>query len=127
MKRFIYILLLVSGFNAISAELWTVQELEESIRKTDQNLILLDVRTESEFDDGHIRNAINIPHDEILKSPNLVSSYKNKKMVIFCRTGVRADKVIQALENLGFENIIDIDGDMLAWNKASYSVNTNNE
>ena len=84
MKRFIYILLLVSGFNVISAELWTVQELEESIRKTDQNLILLDVRTESEFDDGHIRNAINIPHDEILKSPNLVSSYKNKKMVIFC-------------------------------------------
>ena len=48
-------------------------------------------------------------------------------MVVFCRTGVRAGKVIEMLEGLGFKEIIDIDGDMLAWNEAGHSVEINNE
>jgi hypothetical protein len=35
--------------------------------------------------------------------------------------------VIEILEGLGFEKIIDVDGDMLAWNEAGYSVESNNE
>ena len=48
-------------------------------------------------------------------------------MVVFCRSGVRAGKVIQMLESLGFQDIIDIDEDMLAWSKAGYSVEIINE
>ncbi len=49
------------------------------------------------------------------------------QIVVFCRSGVRAGKVIQMLESLGFQDIIDIDGDMLAWSKAGYSVEIINE
>jgi Rhodanese-related sulfurtransferase len=57
----------------------------------------------------------------------LLAEYKDNQIVVFCRSGVRAGKVIQLLESLGFDDIIDIDGDMLAWSKAGYSVEIINE
>ena len=127
MKRFYLTLTILFSLNSISAELWTVSELKESISDLDQKPVLLDVRTKAEYDSGHILNAINITHEEILESPELLTEYKDSQMVIFCRSGVRAGKVIKLLESLGFEDIIDIDGDMLAWSEAGYDMEVNNE
>ena len=127
MKRTYLTLILLMSFDALSAELWSVAQLQKAISKSDHKPVLLDVRTQSEYNDGHIQDAINIPHDQILKEPQLVSAYKDSQMVVFCRSGVRAGKVIEMLEGLGFKEIIDIDGDMLAWNEAGHSVEINNE
>ena len=127
MKRIYLALILLMSFDALSAELWSVAQLQKAISKSDHKPVLLDVRTQSEYNDGHIQDAINIPHDQILKEPQLVSAYKDSQMVVFCRSGVRAGKVIEMLEDLGFKEIIDIDGDMLAWNEAGHSVEINNE
>jgi rhodanese-related sulfurtransferase len=128
MKR-IYVapLILLLSFNALSSELWNVTKLQEVMSEPNHKPVLLDVRTQSEYIDGHIKDAINIPHDQILKKPQLVSAFKDSQMVVLCRSGVRAGKVIETLEGLGFEKIIDVDGDMLAWNEAGYSVESNNE
>ncbi|MFL2547774.1 MAG: rhodanese-like domain-containing protein [Gammaproteobacteria bacterium] len=127
MKRIYLALILLMSFDALSAELWSVAQLQKAISKSDHKPVLLDVRTQSEYNDGHIQDAINIPHDQILKEPQLVSAYKDSQVVVFCRSGVRAGKVIEMLEGLGFKEIIDIDGDMLAWNEAGHSVEINNE
>ena len=127
MKRTYLALILLLSFDALSAELWSVAQLQKAISKSDHKPVLLDVRTQSEYNDGHIQDAINIPHDQLLKEPQLVSAYKDSQMVVFCRSGVRAGKVIEMLEGLGFKEIIDIDGDMLAWNEAGHSVEINNE
>ena len=127
MKRTYLALILLLSFDALSAELWSVAQLQEAISKSDHKPVLLDVRTQSEYNDGHIKDAINIPHDQLLKEPQLVSVYKDSQVVVFCRSGVRAGKVIEMLEGLGFKEIIDIDGDMLAWNEAGHSVEINNE
>ena len=127
MKRIYLALILLMSFDALSAELWSVAQLQEAISKSDHKPVLLDVRTQSEYNDGHIQDAINIPHDQLLKEPQLVSAYKDSQVVVFCRSGVRAGKVIEMLEGLGFKEIIDIDGDMLAWNEAGHSVEINNE
>ena len=127
MKRTYLSLILLMSFDALSAELWSVAQLQKAISKSGHKPVLLDVRTQSEYNDGHIQDAINIPHDQLLKEPQLVSAYKDSQMVVFCRSGVRAGKVIEMLEGLGFKGIIDIDGDMLAWNEAGHSVEINNE
>ena len=127
MKRSYLALILLMSFDALSAELWSVAQLQKAISKSGHKPVLLDVRTQSEYNDGHIQDAINIPHDQLLKEPQLVSAYKDSQMVVFCRSGVRAGKVIEMLEGLGFKEIIDIDGDMLAWNEAGHSVEINNE
>ena len=127
MKKIHVALALIFSLNSTSAELWTVSELNESISKMDHDLVLLDVRTQAEYDSGHILNAINISHDEILEDPELLAEYKDSQMVVFCRSGVRAGKVIQLLESIGFEDIIDIDGDMLAWSEAGYRMEVKDE
>ena len=127
MKRIYLALILLMSFDALSAELWSVAQLQKAISKSGHKPVLLDVRTQSEYNDGHIQDAINIPHDQLLKEPQLVSAYKDSQMVVFCRSGVREGKVIEMLEGLGFKEIIDIDGDMLAWNEAGHSVEINNE
>ena len=127
MKKIYVALALIFSLNSISAELWTVSKLNENISKLDHELILLDVRTQAEYDSGHILNAINISHEQILEDPELLAEYKDSQMVVFCRSGVRAGKVIQLLESIGFEDIIDIDGDMLAWSEAGYRMEVNDE
>ena len=127
MKKIYIALALIFSLNSISAELWTVSKLNESISKLDHELVLLDVRTKAEYDSGHILNAINISHEQILEDPELLSEYKDSQMVVFCRSGGRAGKVIQLLESIGFEDIIDIDGDMLAWSEAGYRMEVNDE
>ena len=127
MKRTYLALILLLSFDALSAELWSVAQLQKAISKSGHKPVLLDVRTQSEYNDGHIQDAINIPHDQLLKEPQLVSAYKDSQVVVFCRSGFRAGKVIEMLEGLGFKEIIDIDGDMLAWNEAGHSVEINNE
>ena len=127
MKKIYVALALIFSLNSISAELWTVSKLNENITKLDHELILLDVRTQAEYDSGHILNAINISHEQILEDPELLAEYKDSQMVVFCRSGGRAGKVIQLLESIGFEDIIDIDGDMLAWREAGYRMEVNDE
>ena len=127
MKKIYIALALIISLNSTSAELWTVSELNESITKLDHELVLLDVRTQAEYDSGHILNAINISHEQILEDPELLAEYKDSQMVVFCRSGGRAGKVIQLLESNGFEDIIDIDGDMLAWSEAGYRMEVNDE
>ena len=97
MKRTYLALILLLSFDALSAELWSVAQLQEAISKSDHKPVLLDVRTQSEYNDGHIQNAINIPHDQILKEPQLVSAYKDSQVVVFCRSGVRAGKVLSLI------------------------------
>ena len=127
MKKIYVAWALIFSLNSTSAELWTVSKLNESISKLDLELVLLDVRSQAEYDSGHILNAINISHEQILEDPELLAEYKDSQMAVFCRSGVRAGKVIQLLESIGFEDIIDIDGDMLAWSEAGYRMEVKDE
>lgn len=113
-------LLFNSNLHAI--DLLTVKELKKELDQTDQTLILLDVRTIEEFNSGRIKNSINIPHDLLLSDISLISDYKNEKLVVYCRSGKRAKIVLDRLSDEGFSTLIDIDGDMLAWNSANLPI-----
>ena len=109
-----------SNLNAI--DLLTVKQLKEEIDQTNQSLIILDVRTREEFNSGRIKNSINIPHDLLLSDISLVADYKSEKVVVYCRSGKRAKLVLNRLSDEGFRTLIDVDGDMLAWNSANLPI-----
>ena len=113
---------LVFSSNLHAIDLLTVKELKKELDQTDQTLILLDVRTIEEFNSGSIKNSINIPHDLLLSDISLISDYKNEKVVVYCRSGKRAKIVLDRLSDEGFSTLIDIDGDMLAWNIANLPI-----
>ena len=108
--------------NLHAIELLTVKQLKEEIDQTNQSLIILDVRTREEFNSGRIKNSINIPHDLLLSDISLVADYKSEKVVVYCRSGKRAKLVLNRLSDEGFRTLIDVDGDMLAWNSANLPI-----
>lgn len=67
------------------------------------NVTLIDVRTQNEYEFMHIKNAINIPVDEIASRISEMDSGKN--LMVYCASGARSKSAIQILNNLGYNNI----------------------
>lgn len=77
---------------------------------------LVDVRTASEFNAGHIRGALNIDFfrkDDFQKSFERLD--KNKPLYIYCRSGARSQKAAKILLGMGFSKIYDLKGGYLRW------------
>ena len=123
MKQFTLILgLLFCSHILAEVELIDVHQLKQRIDNTENGLILLDVRTVEEYQSGHIRDSINIPHDKLIQNINVLDKYRNQSIVVFCRSGRRAQLVINALIENKFDQILDVDGDMLAWKTSGFPV-----
>ena len=119
-KLIILLVTIFLGSNLYANELWSVTELKTKIDQSNEPLVLLDVRTVEEFESGHIRNSINIPHEILLSNIDLVSEYNDEQLVVYCRSGKRASLVIEALKKHGFTDVVDIEGDILAWSQSNY-------
>ncbi len=70
---------------------------------------LLDVRVSQEYKDGHIPGSINVPLEMIEKVELLVRS-KDTPVFVYCQTGSRGWKVIEAMEKMGYTKVKDIGG-----------------
>lgn len=94
---------------------------EEFIKIKDDDLVLLDVRTIEEYNNGHIPGAVNLPLDEL---PDLLAQLpsKNQKIVVYCRTGYRAGKAIKILHKQGYTNLVHLNGDFSEWKKAALPI-----
>ena len=73
---------------------------------------IVDVRERMEFENGHIKGAVNIPLSELRDRVNEIP--KDKPVYVHCRTGQRSYNAVLALQNLGFDNVINITGSYLA-------------
>ena len=82
-----------------------VQIMEEN-----ENYIILDVRTQAEYNQGHIPNAICIPNETI--DENVVNKLpdKNQMILVYCRSGNRSKQAAEKLKKLGYTNIIEFGG-----------------
>lgn len=85
------------------------------IMDNEEDIIILDVRTEEEFDEEHIDNAIVIPVDEIEERVESVLTEKAKKILVYCRSGKRSLKACEKLLKLGYTNVLDFGG-IIDWN-----------
>lgn len=88
------------------------QEEAKSIMDSQNNIIILDVRTRQEFSSGHIPNAIVIPVEELTSSNEMPNELKDKKktILVYCRSGRRSTMAAQHLANMGYENILEFGG-----------------
>lgn len=80
-----------------------------------KDLIVFDVRTEEEYKSGHLNNAILIPHDQIINRFSEIEKYKDKQVLVYCRTGNRSAVTVQTLEKKGFKNIYHMNEGITAW------------
>ena len=85
---------------------------EEAKRIMDsrEGYIILDVRTQEEYDDGHIPGAIVISHEEIVEKAEKVLTDKDQLILVYCRSGRRSKIAAEALVKLGYTNILEFGG-----------------
>lgn len=74
------------------------------------NYIILDVRTEDEYNEFHIENAINIPDYEIGNKAESILKDKDQTIFVYCRSGRRSKGAAKELVKLGYTNIIEFGG-----------------
>ena len=79
---------------------------------------IIDVRERMEYENGHIIGAINIPLSELRDRVNEIP--KDKTVYLHCRTGQRSYNAALALQNLGFDNVVNITGSYLALSYYEY-------
>ena len=72
--------------------------------------VILDVRTQGEFDDGHIPDAVLLPYNEIGEKAESVFPDKNATILVYCRTGVRSEIAARALIDMGYTGVYDFGG-----------------
>ncbi|QOR62112.1 rhodanese-like domain-containing protein [Sulfurovum sp. ST-21] len=70
--------------------------------ENDENVTLLDVRTPEEFRTGHLRGATLIPLEKLESNLDKLSPFKNKKIIVYCRSGNRSVSASRILEKNGF-------------------------
>nr|WP_233127438.1 rhodanese-like domain-containing protein [Anaerovibrio sp. JC8] len=78
--------------------------------ETESNYIILDVRTQKEYAEGHIPKAICIPNEVITKEAPALLPDKEQKIFVYCRSGRRSKESAQKLADMGYKNIIEFGG-----------------
>lgn len=86
----------------------TIKEMQ-NIMKTNENVVLLDVRSHQEYKEGHLRGSINIPVFNIEKTATKKIS-KESIIIIYCNAGIRSKRAIQILKKQGYKNLYNIEG-----------------
>lgn len=95
-------------------ETWGYMEItqEEAMRmmEEDPNAIVVDVRTQEEYEEGHIPGAICIPNESITdQQPNELPDFA-QRILVYCRSGNRSSQAAQKLADMGYTNVHDFGG-----------------
>ena len=92
------------GYEQISAE------AAKQLMDTQTDYILLDVRTQEEYDLGHIPGAIVIPNEVISEQAEQTLTDKGQLILVYCRSGRRSKEAAQKLVDLGYTNVKEFGG-----------------
>lgn len=117
------------GDRAAGIQNVTVEEANKMVEKED--VFILDVRAPSEFNSSHIEGATLIPvknsggsnlsPDQLLEA-RINEVPKNKKILVYCRSGSRSASASQILVNAGYSQVYNMEGGISAWIGAGYPV-----
>ena len=119
MKKLIFLLLAVMLLTACGQDKENDQgavyvnitaEEAKQIMDSEEGYIILDVRTQEEYDQGHIPGAIVISHEEIAEKAEGVLTDKDQLILVYCRSGRRSKIAAEALVELGYTNIKEFGG-----------------
>ena len=84
-----------------------------------EDAVVLDVRSDGEFNQGHIVNAVNIPQKSLEEQLSKLEKYRDRPIITACRNGQTAVGVGNRLRKNGFEQVYNLAGGLLAWESAN--------
>jgi len=112
---------LMSGRPVDQLEQTSPQQLAECLKKG--GIRIIDVRTPSEWESGHIEQAEHFPLSEILEN-RLPAAKQDEELVVQCRSGYRANIAASVLRKAGFSKVKSLAGGTFAWSNAGFPLTT---
>jgi rhodanese-related sulfurtransferase len=112
----IYLDSVPGGYTNVSPE-----EAKEMI-DSDQNVVVLDVRTQAEYESGHILGAVLFPLQELEETTPDFD--KDEDIIVYCAAGVRSEDASEILSERGFNQVYNLLGGLSAWTEAGFQVTT---
>ncbi len=85
------------------------QPAADASKATDE-VVIIDVRTDKEWESGHLDSAVHIPYTEIAEKIEGVADSKDTKIVLYCAAGGRAGKAKKVLDDLGYSHVENAGG-----------------
>jgi rhodanese-related sulfurtransferase len=104
-----------SGTGGATLETVSTARAAEIIGEGRPGLVVLDVRTPEEFAAGHLANAVNLDFYNPGFPTALAALDRETPYVLYCRTDNRSAEVRELMGNLGFTEVYEIDGGIVAW------------
>lgn len=95
---------------------YSASDASQKIKK-ERNVVLLDVRTDTERKQGSIKGSFHIPLTSLSSSQNELKKFKDAEIICYCRTGGRSLNAAAKLKKLGF-NASNLRGGIIRWNAA---------
>ena len=100
-----------AGGPAPAAAYQQISQLEaKEIIESGDPYVLLDVRTQEEYDTGHIKGSILIPYTDIEKLAPEKLPDRDATILVYCRSGRRSAIAAQALADMGYTHVLDMGG-----------------
>lgn len=87
-----------------------------------ENALMLDVREQSEYDNGHVGNSRLISLGDLKKRIGELEKYRERPIVVMCRSGARSASGAALLSKSGFTKVYSLAGGIVAWQKASMPI-----
>ena len=110
------------GSDTAAIETVPATEAAEILAEPPTGLVTLDVRTLEEFNEVRIAGASNLDFYAPNFSDRLDTLDKTLPYFVYCRSGNRSGQTLDIMRDLGFEEVYNLDGGIVAWNEAGLPV-----
>ncbi|RPI13416.1 MAG: rhodanese-like domain-containing protein [Lysobacterales bacterium] len=87
----------------------------DAVRLMNQGALLIDVRSQAEYDSGHILDARHVPQEQVAQAGETLKKYKDKVVIACCESGMRSGAAARVLRSQGFTKVANLQGGLQAW------------
>ena len=94
----------------------------EELSLKQEEIILIDVRTPQEFEQGHLENSVNINIADRSFKEEVGKLDRSEPVYVYCKVGGRSAKAASILREMGFEEVYDLEGGIRNWGKSGMKV-----
>lgn len=115
----------LSGCGGSAGKVTTLNAADFAAKIADKSIVLVDVRTPSEFASGHISGATNIDFESGSFESDIKKLDKSKVYAVYCRSGNRSGQATALMAKNGFATIFNLEGGIINWQNAGETLMAN--
>lgn len=116
--------IILTGCSSESGAAMNLDAAGFKAKTQEAGVVVLDVRTRGEFNDGHIANAINIDVESDTFLNEIAKLDKSKTYAVYCRSGRRSADAVAKMSNEQFVSLFNLNGGVINWSNAGYPLVT---